>query len=135
MKVKIIKEKRREKDWCDDKKIMDKIKCHDRDNASRAISAKKRKRREEILPAYDEMLSLGRGVVEEEPEHNNFDAKWKNFINTLNRIEKATLSKNIKKPTTNDLFRFCNNLNSAAKGSLDDDARKAAELRLKAAKG
>ena len=129
------KVQRKEKDHCDDLNVMDKINCHRKDDESREKSTIKRKKRQQVFPAFDEFRALGKGIISEmNPEENNFKYKVREFIKTLNKLERIDFGKLIKRPSTNELLEFCNNLQSASKGSLDDDRRKETELRLKAQK-
>lgn len=126
---------RTEKDHCDDLNVMDKINCHRKDDESRQRSTMKRKKRQQVFPAYDELKALSKGIISEmNPEENNIKYKLKGFIKTLNKPERVSFSKLIKRPTTNELLEFCNDVQSASKGSLDDDRRKEIELRLKTQK-
>ncbi len=126
---------RHEKDHCDDLNVMDKMNCHRKDDESRERSTMKRKKRQQVFPAYDEFRALGKGIISEmNPEENNFKYKAREFIKTLNKLERIDFAKLIKRPSTNELLEFCNNLQSASRGSLDDDRRKEAELRLKSQK-
>ena len=78
----------REKAHCDDLNVMDKMKCHRKDDESRENSRIKRKKRQEILPAFDEFKALSKGIISEmNPEENNIKYKLKGFIKTLNKLE------------------------------------------------
>jgi hypothetical protein len=133
--IEVLQEKRLEKDHCNDLNVKEKMICHAKDDKSRERSNLKRKKRQALFPAFDEFKALGKGILsEEEPMTNNLKPKLRKFIKNLNRDEIEEFRKIIKKPTTDDLLNFCDKLQSASRGNLDDDRRKELELKLKAKK-
>jgi hypothetical protein len=118
-----------EKEHCKDYPTIERMKCEQADEDSRNQSQRRRQKQRELHPGYEELRKLSKGITES--SSNSLRAKVIQFIKTLSSQERAVFTKAIRGDSLKQKLTFCSAVSDAAAGKMDDNKRKAAEIKAR----